>query len=115
MEPPPPDPLDRPPADAGARADRLGLVGYGCLVVTSLGAGLGGGLLLLVGIGRVATGGQATLRHAEDAHELSRSLELAVAQAGGGALLLLVALVALIVLLREMGDDAARRARGPVR
>lgn len=97
------------------RADRLGAAGYGCLVLTSLGAGLGGGLLLLLGIGRVAAGGQATLRHAEDAHALSESLEGAMGMAGLGALLLLVAAVAFVVLLREMGDDAARRARGPVR
>lgn len=108
--------MDPAPPDVNqARADRLGLLGYGCLGATTLSAGLGGGLLLLLGIGRVASGGQATLRHIEDAHALNQSLEGAVAMSGLGALLLLIAAVALVVLLREMGDDAARRARGPVR
>jgi hypothetical protein len=81
---------------------------------SSLGPGVGGLWLLVLGIGRVVAGSGAELKHAGDAHALADSLEVAVAYAGAGALLLLVALVALVVLLKELSDDAARRARGPV-
>ncbi len=96
------------------RGDRVGLAGYGCLVALLLGPGVGGLWLLVLGIGRVVAGSGAEMKHAGDAHALADSLEVAVAYAGAGALLLLVALVALVVLLKELSDDAARRARGPV-
>lgn len=96
------------------RGDRVGLAGYGCLVALLLGPGVGGLWLVVLGVGRVVAGSGAELKHAGDAHELANSLEVAVAYAGAGALLVLIALVALVVLLKELSDDAARRARGPV-
>ncbi len=100
---------------AAARADRVGLVGYGCLVALALGGGLGGAGLLLAGIGAYAGSAGRKLADLAEAHELAGTLERAVILCGFGALALLVGVVATVVLLKELGDDAARASRGPVR
>ncbi len=97
------------------RSDRVGLAGYGCLVALSLGGGLGGAGLLLAGIGTYATSAGRTLAAAHEAPEFARSLERAVVLCGFGALAVLIGVVAAVVLLKELGDDAARAARGPLR
>lgn len=113
------DPISRPdadPADAAARrADRVGLWGYGCLVALVAGGGLGGAGLLLAGIGTYARTAGQTLAGLEEAPAFTRTLERSVVLCGFGALALLVAVVAAVVLLKELGDDAARAGRGPVR
>ena len=96
--------------------DMLGLKGYGCLLTLVVSGLCGGGLLLVLGVGRVVGAGQGPAPEGgAEAQALVGSLETAVAMCGAGALALLVATVAGVVLLKELGDDAARRQRGPMR
>lgn len=55
------------------------------------------------------------LEEAEQAPAFLSTLEAAVAWCGLGSLGLLIAFGALVVLLRELGEESARRRRGEVR
>jgi hypothetical protein len=112
---PPPSTPDDAALSIDARRDRVGLAGYGCLVAASVACGLGGVASGFLGLAALVRGSQGTLRHAEDAHALGLSLERAVGLVGLGALLVLIAIVCAVVLVKELGDDSARRERGAVR
>lgn len=107
--------MTAPGPPRSVRRDRLGLAGYGCLAALALVGGLGGGGLLLAGVGLYVGATGRRLESVREASELAGTLERAVALCGFGALLLLVGVVAVVVLLKELGDDAARAERGPVR
>lgn len=109
------DPAGSIHSSRAGHADRVGLAGYGCLVTLALAGGLGGAGLLLAGIGTYARSVGRKLADVGEAHELAGTLERAVVLCGFGALALLVGVVATVVLLKELGDDAARAERGPVR
>jgi hypothetical protein len=95
--------------------DRVGLAGYGCLVTLSAAGGLGGGALIVLGIGAYVGAANQKLARAEEAPAFADALERSVVLCGFGALGILVAVIAAIVLLKELSDDAARAARGPMR
>lgn len=78
-----------------------------------------GALVALVGFGLgLAAFFQAqrtALEEAEQAPAFLSTLEAAVAWCGVGSLGLLIAFGSLVVLLRELGEESARRRRGEVR
>lgn len=93
----------------------MGLAGYGCLATLSAGSGLAGVSLIVLGIGAYVGAAGQRLDSAAEAPALADALERAVILCGFGSLGLLVAVVAAVVLLKELSDDAARAARGPLR
>ena len=96
------------------QGDRVGLAGFGCLVALAL-AGLLGGLgLLVAGAGVFIGAAGDRVSKVEQAYALTGTLERSVILCGFGALALLVGIVASVVLMKELGDDASRAARGPV-
>lgn len=95
--------------------DRVGLAGYGCLATLSAGGGLVGAGLIVSGIGAYVGAASQKLARGEEAAAFADALERSVVLCGFGALAMLVAVVAAIVLLKELSDDAARAARGPMR
>lgn len=89
--------------------------GAGCLVVgIALGLALG---LVGFGLGLSAffAAQQETLRGADQAQGFLAGLESSVAWCGLGSLGLLIATGALVILLKELGDETARRERGDLR
>lgn len=93
----------------------MGLAGYGCLATLSAGGGLVGAGLIVLGIGAYVGAAGQKLARADEAAAFADALERAVILCGFGALAVLIAVIAAIVLLKELGDDAARAARGPLR
>jgi hypothetical protein len=97
------------------KKDRVGLAGYGCLAALTAGGGLVGAGLIVLGIGAYVGAAGQRLDRADEAPAFADALERAVVLCGFGSLGLLVAVIAAVVLLKELGDDAARAARGPLR
>ena len=80
----------------------------------ALGLGLG---LLGFGLGLAAffAAQRASLAEVRQAPGFLAGLESAVAWCGLGSLGLLIATGALVILLKELGDESARRERGDLR
>jgi len=97
------------------RSDRFGLAGYGCLVGLLAGGLLGGAALVFLGVAGIVRGSGSELASAREAWQLQVELETALVLVAAGCLGLLVGVVAGVVLLKELGDEAARRERGPLR
>ena len=96
------------------RSDRVGLAGYGCLVALLLAGGGGGCALMLAGIGAFIGASGTEVEDTADAAGFLESLEGSVVLCGSATLALLVAVIALVILLKELGDDMAKRRRGAV-
>lgn len=97
------------------RDDRYGLAGYGCLT-TLVVLGFGGGCLaFFLGISSFVAASKETLTDGRDADRFLGTLEGTVVLCAVGVLALLVGFVSSVVLLKELGDDSSRRARGPLR
>lgn len=97
------------------RADTTGGAGYGCLATLALAGALGGAAATFLGIARFVRARDARLESGADAALFLGGLEGAVMLVAAGALAFLVGAAAAVVLLKELGDDAAARERGPVR
>jgi len=95
--------------------DAVGASGYGCLVALAGGALLGAGAAGMLALRAFFAARAAPLRGPGASTAYLASLEWAVALSGAAAVLAVVGAAAAVVLVKELGDEARSRERGPIR